>query len=88
MKENSIATIQDRSKKIQNMTQFSASTQRDLFFNEFERAKALTISMEGTAKSLEITYTFQTDSDAVTGEVEEIVLTWVDSQAYQLFYLI
>ena len=32
----------------------------------------LTISMEGTAKSLEITYTFQTDFDAVTGEVEEV----------------
>ena len=31
----------------------------------------LTISMEGTAKSLEITYTYQTDFDAVTGEVKE-----------------
>ena len=73
LKENSIATIQDRSKKIQSMTQFSASTQRDLLFSMSSSVqKALTISMEGTAKSLEITYTFQTDSDAVTSEVEEI----------------
>ncbi len=73
LKDNSIATIQDRSKKIQSMTQFSASTQRDLLFSMSSSVqKALTISMEGTAKSLEITYTFQTDPDAVTGEVEEI----------------
>ncbi len=73
LKDNNIATIQDRSKKIQSMTQFSASTQRDLLFSMSSSVqKALTISMEGTAKSLEITYTFQTDPDAVTGEVEEI----------------
>ena len=33
LKEKGIATIQDRSKKIQSMTQFSASTQRDLLFS-------------------------------------------------------
>jgi hypothetical protein len=55
------------------MTQFGVSVQNDLLFSMSSSVqKALTISMEGTAKSLEITYTYQTDFDAVTGEVEEI----------------
>ena len=73
LKENSLAIIETRSQNIQNMTQFSVSVQNDLLFSMSSSVqKALTISMEGTAKSLEITYTFQTDSDGVTGEVEEI----------------
>ena len=73
LKENSLAIIETRSQNIQNMTQFGVSVQNDLLFSMSSSVqKALTISMEGTAKSLEITYTFQTDSDGVTGEVEEI----------------
>ena len=90
LKENSLAIIETRSQNIQNMTQFGVSVQNDLLFSMSSTVqKALTISMEGTAKSLEITYTFQTDSDGVTGEVEEISTNvGGGSQAYRLFYLI
>ena len=73
LKENNLAIFEKRSKNIQNLTQFSALFQRDLLYSMDSSVEAgLTISMEGTAKSLEITYTFQTDFDAVTGEVEEV----------------
>ena len=72
LKENSIVTIRDRSKKIQSMTQFSAATQRDLLFSMNSSVQsALTISREGTAKALEITETiqtfFETDLEASSG---------------------
>ena len=73
LKENNLAIFEKRSKNIQNLTQFSALFQRDLLYSMDSSLEAgLTISMEGTAKSLEITYTFQTDFDAVTGDVEEV----------------
>ncbi len=73
LKENNLAIFEKRSKNIQNLTQFSALFQRDLLYSMNSSVQAgLTISMEGTAKSLEVTYTFQTDFDAVTGEVEEV----------------
>ena len=76
MKDNSIVIIQDRSKKIQSMTQFSASTQRDLLFSMNSNVQsALTISREGTAKALEITETiqtfFETDLEASSGIEDE-----------------
>ena len=76
LKDNSIVIIQDRSKKIQSMTQFSASTQRDLLFSMNSNVQsALTISREGTAKALEITETiqtfFETDLEASSGIEDE-----------------
>ncbi len=73
LKENNLAIFEKRSKNVQNLTQFSALFQRDLIYSMNSSVQAgLTISMEGTAKSLEITYTFQTDFDANTGEAEEV----------------
>ena len=73
LKENNLGTIEGRSKNVQNLTQYSAFSQRDLLYSmNLGLQTALTISMEGTLKSLEITSNFQTDFDAVTGEVKEI----------------
>ena len=73
LKENNLGTIEGRSKNVQNLTQYSAFSQRDLLYSMNSGLQtALTISMEGTLKSLEITSNFQTDFDAVTGEVKEI----------------
>ena len=77
LKENNLPTIEKRSKNVQSLTQFSAFSQRDLLFSMNSSVEdALKISMEGTAKSLEITYTFQTDlkydiddSEAITANV-------------------
>ena len=61
LKENNLGTIETRSKNVQSLTQSSAFSQRDLLFSmNLSVETALTISMEGTAKALEITETLQT----------------------------
>ena len=73
LKENSIAKIVDRSKNIQNMTQFSALFQRDLLFSMNSSLQTgLTISLEGTVKSLEISNTFQTDLNNNLDDIVDI----------------
>ena len=73
LKENSIAIIVDRSKNIQNMTQFSALFQRDLLFSMNSSLQTgLTISLEGTVKSLEISNTFQTDLNNNLDDIVDI----------------
>ena len=73
LKENNLGTIEDRSKNVQNLTQYSAFSQRDLLYSmNASLQTALTISMEGTAKSLEISNTFQTDSENNLDDIIEI----------------
>ncbi len=73
LKENSTAKISERSKNIQNMTQFSALFQRDLLFSMSSSLQTgLTISMEGTVKSLEISNTFQTDLNNNLDDIVDI----------------
>ena len=50
LKDNSIVIIQDRSKKIQSMTQLKIYTTRFVIFNELERAISPQHFQEGTAK--------------------------------------
>ena len=71
--ENNLGTIETRSKNVQSLTQSSAFSQRDLLFSmNFSVETALTISMEGTAKALEITETLQTIFEEEFGVSNEI----------------
>ena len=73
LKENNIVTIENRSKNIQSLTQYSAFSQRDLLFSMNSSVQTgLTISREGTAKSLEISNTFQTDMENNLNDIIEI----------------
>ena len=61
LRENNLGTIENRSKNVRSLTQYSAFSQRDLLFSLTSNVQtALNISMEGTAKALEITETLQT----------------------------
>ncbi|MDC3090380.1 methyl-accepting chemotaxis protein [Paracoccaceae bacterium] len=61
LKESNLGAIEDRTKNVQNLTQYSGFSQRDLLYSmNLSLQTALTISMEGTAKALEITETLQT----------------------------
>ncbi len=61
LRENNLGTIENRSKNVRSLTQYSAFSQRDLLFSLTSNVQtALNISREGTAKALEITETLQT----------------------------
>ena len=73
LKENNVVTIENRSRNIQSLTQYSAFSQRDLLFSMNSSVQtALIISREGTAKSLEISNTFQTDLGNNLNDIIEI----------------
>ena len=61
LKENNLGTIENRTKNVRSLTQYSAFSQRDLLYSLTSNVQtALNISREGTAKALEITETLQT----------------------------
>ena len=73
LKENNLGTIETRSKNVQSLTQSSAFSQRDLLYSmNLSVETALTISMEGTVKALEITETLQTFFEEEFGVSNEI----------------
>ncbi len=61
LKENNLGTIENRTRNVRSLTQYSAFSQRDLLYSLTSNVQtALNISREGTAKALEITETLQT----------------------------
>ena len=92
LKENNLGTIETRSKNVQSLTQSSAFSQRDLLYSmNLSVETALTISMEGTAKALEITETLQTffeEEIGVSNEVNDQVEIRTDVGGFPSFPVI
>ncbi len=92
LKENNLGTIETRSKNVQSLTQSSAFSQRDLLYSmNLSVETALTISMEGTVKALEITETLQTlfeEEFGVSNEINDQVEIRTDVGGFPSFPVI